>query len=103
MDLITDKMSSKITRRWLLGSSFALTACSFAALKGKKQETITLTVFIAASLQNAMGEIPSLYAQHQPKVKIVYNLGSSGSLQQQIQQGARVDVFISAAPSIWML
>ncbi len=98
MDLITDKMSSKITRRWLLGSSFALTACSFAALKGKKQETITLTVFIAASLQNAMGEIPSLYAQHQPKVKIVYNLGSSGSLQQQIQQGARVDVFISAAP-----
>lgn len=58
---------------------------------------ISLTVSAAASLKDAMEEIKTAYAKEKPNVTITYNFGSSGSLQQQIEQGANVDVFISAA------
>ncbi|GAP99409.1 molybdate ABC transporter substrate-binding protein [Leptolyngbya sp. NIES-2104] len=57
----------------------------------------TLTVSAAASLKDALEQIQPLYEQQQP-VKLTYNFGSSGALQQQIEQGAPADVFISAAP-----
>lgn len=60
-------------------------------------KNITLTVSAAASLKDAMDEIKTLYAQEKPGVTITYNYGASGSLQQQIEQGADVDVFLSAA------
>jgi len=60
-------------------------------------EPVTLTISAAASLREAMLEIQSLYRQEQPKATLTYNFGSSGSLQQQIEQGAPVDIFISAA------
>lgn len=56
-----------------------------------------LTVSVAASLTDAMEEIKSIYAQEKPNVTITYNFGGSGALQQQIEQGAPVDLFISAA------
>ena len=57
----------------------------------------SLTVSAAASLQNVLAEVQQEYAKLQPDVKIIYNFGASGALQQQIEQGADVDVFISAA------
>jgi molybdate transport system substrate-binding protein len=57
-----------------------------------------LTLSAAASLKDVIEEIESLYQQKHPETEIIYNFGSSGSLQQQIEQGAPVDVFISAAP-----
>lgn len=60
------------------------------------KKSITLTISIAASLKDAMGEIQKLYSQEKPNVTLQLNFGSSGSLQQQIEQGAPVDVFISA-------
>ena len=56
-----------------------------------------LTVSAAISLSDALKEINSLYRQNHQNVTITYNFGASGSLQQQIQQGAPVDVFVSAA------
>ena len=56
-----------------------------------------LTVSAAAGLTDAMEDIKELYRQQQPKANITYNFASSGSLEQQIEQGAPVDVFISAA------
>jgi len=44
-----------------------------------------------------MQEIKSLYQRRNPNVNITYNFGASGALQQQIEQGAPVDVFFSAA------
>ncbi|MEL7034147.1 MAG: molybdate ABC transporter substrate-binding protein [Cyanobacteria bacterium J06592_8] len=61
-------------------------------------EQTELTVSAAASLTDAMMAIQPLYEQEYPNVKLLYNFASSGSLQQQIEQGAPVDVFISAAP-----
>ncbi|MFZ1026004.1 MAG: molybdate ABC transporter substrate-binding protein [Limnoraphis robusta] len=57
-----------------------------------------LIISAAASLTDAMNAIQPLYQQENPEVKLTYNFGPSGSLQQQIEQGAPVDVFISAAP-----
>ena len=56
-----------------------------------------LTVSAAASLQDVMKAIKPLYEEAYPDREIVYNFASSGSLQRQIEQGAPVDVFISAA------
>lgn len=58
----------------------------------------TLTVSIAASLQPAMQDIQQRYQSRHPQVKIDYNVGASGTLQRQIEQGAPVDIFISADP-----
>ncbi|NJO45456.1 MAG: molybdate ABC transporter substrate-binding protein [Oscillatoriales cyanobacterium RM2_1_1] len=57
-----------------------------------------LIVSAAASLTDAMKAVQPLYQKQQSEIRLTYNFGSSGSLQQQIEQGAPVDVFISAAP-----
>lgn len=59
---------------------------------------MTLTISAAASLQDVMREIQPLYESTYPNTTVIYNFGSSGSLQQQIEQGAPVDVFLSASP-----
>jgi len=66
---------------------------------GAKEEAqpVELTVSAAASLKDAMEEVKTVYAQENPKVVITYNFGASGALQQQIEQGAPADMFISAA------
>ncbi len=56
-----------------------------------------LTVSAAASLKSVMEEIKPIYQQEHPETEITYNFASSGSLQRQIEHGAPVDVFISAA------
>lgn len=63
----------------------------------KESKSVTLTISAAASLKAAMEEIKSAYAKEKPNVTITYNFGASGPLQQQIEQGAEVDLFISAA------
>lgn len=56
-----------------------------------------LVISAAASMQKVLEEIRTLYNQQYPEAKVVFNFGSSGSLQRQIEQGAPVDIFISAA------
>lgn len=60
------------------------------------KEIITLNISAAASLQEAMVELEEKFKEVEPNVKLEINLGSSGSLQQQIEEGAPCDVFISA-------
>ncbi|NMB41322.1 MAG: molybdate ABC transporter substrate-binding protein [Firmicutes bacterium] len=63
----------------------------------EQAEPVTLNLSVAASLTDAMQEIQEIYKDKQPHVTIEYNFGSSGSLQQQIEQGAPTDIFVSAA------
>ena len=56
-----------------------------------------LYVFIAASLNNAMEEIQKDFNEDYPDVNILYNADSSGTLQTQIEEGSRCDIFFSAA------
>jgi molybdate transport system substrate-binding protein len=58
---------------------------------------VTLNISAAASLTDALAEINRLYVGEHPWVTIIPNFGSSGTIQQQIENGAPCDVFISAA------
>ncbi|HEY9908357.1 MAG TPA: molybdate ABC transporter substrate-binding protein [Thermosynechococcaceae cyanobacterium] len=55
-----------------------------------------LLVSAAASLKDVLEELKPVYQATKPGA-ITYNLGASGALQQQIENGAPADVFISAA------
>lgn len=68
-----------------------------AAEPVKEAESVELLIAAAASLQNAMEEIKPLYEAANKGVTLTFTFGSSGSLQEQIEQGAPVDVFMSAA------
>ena len=57
----------------------------------------TVTVSAAASLRDALLEAERRYEAAHPEVDVRTNLGSSGALQRQIEQGAPVDVFAAAA------
>src|SRR5690625_1004702 len=63
----------------------------------KKDE---LFISAATSLTDAMKEIAEIY-EAENKVELTFNFAGSGKLAQQIQQGAPVDVFISANEN-WM-
>jgi len=56
-----------------------------------------ITVSAAASLKNAFEEIGKAFEAQNNKVKVFLNFASSGDLKRQIQAGAPVDVFASAA------
>jgi molybdate transport system substrate-binding protein len=80
-----------------------ISGCSTAAKDTPKPEAsqveqnkpVELMVATAPSLKGSLDEITGLYAAKNPQVKIVYNYGSSGTLQTQIEQGAAADIFIS--------
>lgn len=82
-----------------------LSGCSVndqtTAEDSNKQDTskdkVELTVSAAASLQDAMTNIKADFEKENPNIILNFNFGGSGALQQQISQGAPVDVFISAA------
>ncbi|HEY7563735.1 MAG TPA: molybdate ABC transporter substrate-binding protein [Acidimicrobiia bacterium] len=59
-----------------------------------------MLVSAAASLTDAFGEIESVFEASYPGVDVVLNLASSSTLREQILEGAPVDVFASANPSI---
>lgn len=75
----------------------ALSAACGQTAANTSSEPVELTVSAAASLKDAMEEIKTAYSEEKPDVTLSINFGSSGSLQQQIEQGAEVDVFVSAA------
>ncbi len=58
---------------------------------------VTLNISAASSLTDVLKEINNLYSQAKPNLTLTPNFASSGTLQTQIEQGAPVDVFISAA------
>jgi molybdate transport system substrate-binding protein len=59
--------------------------------------TVELNISAAASLTDVLKEINTIYTQEHSNVTITANFASSGTLQQQIEQGAPCDVFLSAA------
>jgi molybdate transport system substrate-binding protein len=67
-----------------------------SACNSRPSEKIELTISAAISLTESLKEIQANYEAKNPNVKLSLNLGSSGMLQQQIEQGAPSDLFISA-------
>lgn len=57
----------------------------------------TVTVFAAKSLNGVVDELIVMYNEEQPNVEVVTSYDSSGTLMEQIEQGAACDLFFSAA------
>lgn len=59
-------------------------------------EPVELIVFGAASMTETLTELGNKYMEANKNVTIIFNFDSSGTLKTQIQEGADVDIFISA-------
>lgn len=64
--------------------------------KDDSTKKVELTISAAASLKEAMADIEPLFKNKYSNITLTFNYGSSGSLQEQIEQGAPADLFISA-------
>jgi molybdate transport system substrate-binding protein len=76
-----------------------LVLCPFVIMLGgcRDSKRTSLTISAAASLQETLGEAETVYRFSHTAVDFRNNFGSSGTLAREIEQGAPVDVFISAA------
>src|SRR5262245_58343119 len=61
--------------------------------------TGTITVFAAASLTDAFGEMADTFEEENPGATVEMNFGASSALREQILAGAPADVFASANTS----
>ena len=64
--------------------------------QSQPQSQDELIVFAAASLKDVLNDMKYAYIAEHPNVKITYNFGGSGMLQQQIEQGKPSDIFFPA-------
>ena len=72
-----------------------LAALLLAASAGYAQEPRELTVFTAASLTGAFGEIGQMY-KNETNISVAFNFDGSQALRTQLENGAYADVFASA-------
>jgi len=85
-------MVKKLLYCIILSIFLIATGCS----NNDKENQIEITISAAASLRDALAEIQEKFERDQG-IKLLFNFGSSGALQKQIEQGAPVDYFISAS------
>jgi molybdate transport system substrate-binding protein len=87
-----EKMLKK-TLSWAAGCLMVLVSAGSVIAQPSKE----ITVSAAISLKNAFEEIGNLFESRNAGTKMVFNFGASGDLARQIEGGAPVDVFASAA------
>jgi molybdate transport system substrate-binding protein len=111
MRIVVKNILTMRAKSWLIGLlSFLVTVVSivstqFISTALQPQQiafqppapTSTILVAAAASLQKAFQEVTPIYTKANPTQTVNFNFAASGVLEQQIQQGAPVDVFIAAA------
>lgn len=100
-DLKTQKQEDT-TMKWktrvlmaLCVASALLFAMPFTKNASAAEKT-TIQVSAAISLKDALTKLKEMYARKEPDVELQFNLGSSGMLQKQIEEGAPADLFVSA-------
>jgi molybdate transport system substrate-binding protein len=79
----------------------ALPLLALAGCSGQHDDAdgqVELTISAAASLTDALMQIQADYKGAHPQTKLYFNFGASGALEQQIEQGAPADLFLSASP-----
>lgn len=85
----------------MLRAAAAVAVLALAAGCGRpaerEGEPVRLTLSAAASLHEVLAELADRFEAEHPGTEVRVNLGASGALRQQIEQGAQVDVFVSAA------
>jgi molybdate transport system substrate-binding protein len=104
--MMSRKETRSIGRRLFVAGLLFLfvlgTAGSFA-LGAAPQQSSSITVSAAISLKDALDELGPIFPVQQHRknggsgTAVTFNYGGSGTLARQIEQGAPVDVFFSAA------
>ena len=69
---------------------------SHSAAQGTQAQ---ITVAAAISMKDVLEALEKKFSERPGAPKVVFNFGASGILQRQIEEGAPIDVFISAAPA----
>ncbi len=75
---------------FLILGGILLSGCS-------KKEDTELLIGAAASLEPAMKELRPLFEKQYTGTRLTFTFASSGTIEQQIREGAPVDVFLSAS------
>lgn len=94
MAIHTSFSSKKSTVIWLIiilvmGVTVTLSGCT-------EQSDTVISVSVTSSMQQVFDDLVPKFEQAQPGVRVNMNYASSGVLCTQIQQGAPVDVYVSA-------
>ena len=89
---------TSVRRFWGRSCVYLAICLLVMALSGcRNNKHVSLTISAAASLQETLVDVESAYRTGHATVDFRNNFGSSGTLAREIEQGAPVDVFISAA------
>lgn len=80
-------------------SSNTSSSSSSSSSAASSEPAASLTISAAASLTDVMKEVQADYTKSHKNITFTDNFGASGTLQQQIQNGADADIFFSAAES----
>lgn len=94
------RLAARIQSRSCICVLLLLLAVSLSACHGASRASssrVTLTLSVAASLQSVIVDAESAYQREHGEVEFRNNFGSSGTLSREIEQGAPVDAFLSAA------
>lgn len=89
-------MKKIMTAIFIISLVLVTAACSSETVS--KSGPAVLTISAASSLKEVLEEIGSEFQKEYPDIELRFNLGASGALKQQIEQGAPADLFISASP-----
>ncbi len=95
--LILSACGAKPTEQTAQNAAGTNRTASGAGSDPAASEPVTLTISAAASLTDALTDIQKTYEAAHPGVTLAFNFGASGALQQQIEQGAPADLFLSAS------
>lgn len=79
-----------------LSISFCVALIACGSVGHSPNQPVALTISAAISLKEPLQTIAENYGRSHPGERVVCNFGASGTLQRQIEQGAPVDIFISA-------
>ena len=82
-----------------LATALATLGAQASAPAGAQATQSQITVAAAISMKDALEALAKQFSTRAGAVKAVLTFGASGILEKQIEEGAPVDVFISAAPA----
>jgi molybdate transport system substrate-binding protein len=94
---------------WIVTTAVLVSACSnggtaspsvtLAGAPSSDASVVSLTVYGAASLKAVLAEVKTVYEAATPRISLTISTDSSAALEAKIEDGAPVDVFLSADTS----
>jgi molybdate transport system substrate-binding protein len=87
----------KVITYGVIGLFLLLLIAQIGAVSGADTNATEFTIFAAASLTGVMGDLKPVFESSHPGVNITNNLESSATLETQIKEGAKADLFLPAS------